>query len=835
MSAPDPGDARLAAVRRIEGTAVGSRVLHRLSTLATRLLEADGAQIGLEGGSEPVADALAVAVVAVAPAPLVVVDATRDPRTAQLPAVLAGELGACLGMPLTVFDGQVVGALTVCAVHRRPWSERDLALLRQLADAVATELELAAHSREFEADRLRFELAIDAAGMGSFDWDLASGRLNGDDRLLAIFGHDRDSFDETITSFARRLHPDDRERAAEALQTAIETVGEYEAEFRIVLPSGETRWILGRGRVVAGADGAAAHLLGAGYDTTSVRLGDARISRILEAMNAAFFALDRQWRFSYVNAEAERVLERSREEMLDGVIWELFPAAVGSTFEQNYRAAMDQGEECLFEAYYPEPLDAWFEVRVWPSPDGLSVYFLDITARRSAEQQARRSTARLALVAEVTAAMQAVPVGEDPDDSGEQAALQRIAEALVPVLGDWVIISLVDEDGRMRDVASWHHDPDRRAAVERYAHVRLPALTVDAPIVRALASGQVRVVDDVAAAVGRGLSEGEAREAYWALAPRSAVTLPLAARGRTVGALSIYRSAEREGADPDDVATMTDVAIRVALAMDNVRLYAQQRRLSEELQRSLLTAPPQPEQAEIVVRYRPAMVAAEVGGDWYDAFLQPSGATVLVIGDVVGHDTAAAAAMGQLRGMLRGIAYRGSGPAAVLTELDVAIDGLRMGTMATAAIVRLEQSAQERAEGTTRLRWSNAGHPAPLVLHADGRIDDLSGERAELMLGVDPAAHRTERVITVTHGATVLLYTDGLVEGRDLPLDEGMARLRAALVALADRPLGQLCDTVIDRLRPAGLQDDVALVALRLHSDDRARSSPAPSPAPRSD
>jgi serine phosphatase RsbU (regulator of sigma subunit) len=225
-----------------------------------------------------------------------------------------------------------------------------------------------------------------------------------------------------------------------------------------------------------------------------------------------------------------------------------------------------------------------------------------------------------------------------------------------------------------------------------------------------------------------------------------------------------------------------------------------------------------------VVRYRPAVEVAEVGGDWYDAFLQPSGATVVVIGDVVGHDTAAAAAMGQLRGMLRGIAYRdGPGPAAVLTELDAAIQGLGMGTMATAAIARVEQTPEERAAGLTRLRWSNAGHPPPLLLHEDGRVEELATPRAELMLGVDPSARRTDSVVTVRRGATLLLYTDGLVEDRDLPLDDGIARLRSAVTALAGEPLAVLCDQVIERLRPEGLQDDVALVAIRLHREDRPR------------
>jgi hypothetical protein len=380
------------------------------------------------------------------------------------------------------------------------------------------------------------------------------------------------------------------------------------------------------------------------------------------------------------------------------------------------------------------------------------VYVLDVTERRVAEAQASRSAARLAVIAQVAAEVSDA-LGEV---GGEEEAVRRLARAVVPVLGDWVIASLIGEDGRLHDIVGWHADPEMRDLAVRYSDLRLSALTSTAPIVEALRSGQPMIVDDVPEAVGRTLPAGEVREVFEALDPRTAVALSLRARGRTVGALSVYTSGDRPPADADDVATLREVADRVALALDNSRLYEQQRRLAEGLQRSLLTAPPEPDHAEIVVRYRPAMRAAEVGGDWYDAFLQPSGATVLVIGDVVGHDTAAAAAMGQLRGMLRGIAYRdGAGPAAVLTELDAAIQGLGMGTMATAAIARIEQTAQERAAGTTRLRWSNAGHPPPLLIHHDGRIEELITSRAELMLGVDPATARTETVVTVRRGATL--------------------------------------------------------------------------------
>jgi PAS domain S-box-containing protein len=844
VTAPEPLagslEGRLAAVRRLESTALGSRAVQRLTGLAVRLLGADAASVSLLGDVEtvvggdglpsgslgrqvPLDESLGAHVLDSGPGPLVVSDAAHEPGVTGLAQVADGRVGALLGAPLVVFDGTPVGALTVYARQPRSWTENETTLVRQLADSVATELELSALGREFEAHRLRFELAIDAAEIGSFDWDLVTGRLVWDDRLVQLFGYDRATFDETIDAFAARIHRDDRERVLQALTTAAKTCGEYDEEFRVVLPTGETRWIQGRGRALADDRGMAVRLLGAGFDTTNQRHGDARVARVLEVMRSAFFSLDRGWRFAYVNAEAERVLGRTREELLGGSIWELFPAAAGSDFEEHYRGAMATGEERVFEAYYPAPLEAWYEVRAWPGPDGLSVYFLDVTERRSAEELARRSTERLSLVADVTAALSATLTS----GQGEEVALQRVAESVVPVLGDWVIVSLADADtdgGRLRDVGSWHRDPARRALAARYAELRLAAMPPDAPILRALATGQVRTVDDVGAAVGRTLPPGEVSDVFWQLAPQSAVTLPMSARGRTLGALSIYRSADRVQADEDDVVTARDLASRIALALDNSRLYEQQRRLAEGLQRSMLTEPPQPDHAEIVVRYRPAVEVAEVGGDWYDAFLQPSGATMVVIGDVVGHDTEAAAAMGQLRGMLRGIAYReGPGPAAVLTELDAAVQGLGMGTMATAAIARVEQTPDERAAGLTRLRWSNAGHPPPLLLHEDGRIEELANPRAELMLGVEPSARRTDSVVTVARGATLLLYTDGLVEGRDLPLDEGIARLRSAVAELAGEPLGVLCDAVIERLRPEGLQDDVALVAIRLHREDRPR------------
>ena len=534
-------------------------------------------------------------------------------------------------------------------------------------------------------------------------------------------------------------------------------------------------------------------------------------------MSAAFYSLDSDWRFTYVNAEAERLLGRPREELLGGVIWELFPAAVGSDFDVNYRAAAATGESRTFEAYYPAPLEGWYELRVWPSPDALSVYFIDITERRAAQAELQRVARRAQLVADVTTDLSDTLVAEH--------AVARLARLLVPELADFALVTLVDEDGGLRDVGWAHVDPELQEVAERYAALRLESLKPTSFIAATLRTGMPTVLtEDVTQRLAAVFEPGEAHDLLLRLAPSSAAILPMQARNRTVGLLSIFNGPGGRRFDEAEVATARDVAARAALALDNARLFAQQRELAEELQRSLLTPPPEPDHVEVVVRYAAAARAAQVGGDWYDAFLQPDGATMLVIGDVVGHDTAAAAAMGQVRGLLRGIAFTTEqGPAEVLTRLDAAIEGLQVGTTATVVVARLEQTPEERDRGITHLRWSNAGHPPPMAVTPAGEVLVLAGVEADLLLGIDPESPRTSTKVTLDRGATVLLYTDGLVERRGQSLDEGLGRLREALGELAALPLAELCDALMRRLLPPTRDDDVAMVAVRLHRQDEPR------------
>jgi serine phosphatase RsbU (regulator of sigma subunit) len=685
-----------------------------------------------------------------------------------------------------------------------------------------------------EADRLRAELAMDAAGIGTFDWDLVTGQLDWDDRLIEQFGYNPATFTRTIEGFNARLHPDDLPRVTQALQSAIDTCGDFQAIYRVCLPDGATRWVSARGRTLCDPDGTATRLLGAASDITREHEADQGVARVLEAMPAAFFSLNRQWQFTYVNAHAQRMLQPVSGDLIGQVIWEAFPDAVGTPFEEHYRQAMSSRQTRTFEAYYPPPLDSHYEVLAWPSPDGVAVYFLDITARRQetqrASEQAQRAAqaaARLELLAAVTDQLGGTMLAEQ--------AVARLARLVVPALADWCVVTLVDDDdlagGRrtLRDVGWWHAREDLRPVVEAYGSARIPALRDQAFLLRALATGERIILDrDATSRIREVLTPGPATELLEQLAPESFVVLPLRARDRTVGLLTLFNDAARGPMSAADLVTAGEVAARAGMALDNARLYRQQRLLAEELQRSLLTAPPEPDHAEVVVRYLPAVEAAAVGGDWYDAFFQADGATILVIGDVAGHDIAAAAAMGQLRGLLRGIATsHGTGPADVLTRLDNSMALLDLGTMATATVARLEQTMDERLRGVTRLRWANAGHLPPLVLAPDGTVTELHNRRAELLLGVNPATLRTDSVAVLDRGTTVLLYTDGLIERRDSDLDAGITRLKAALAELTDLPLQDLCDQLLHRLVDGRPDDDVALVAVRLHRQDRPRPAEA--------
>ncbi|MGA8209542.1 MAG: PP2C family protein-serine/threonine phosphatase, partial [Nocardioidaceae bacterium] len=268
---------------------------------------------------------------------------------------------------------------------------------------------------------------------------------------------------------------------------------------------------------------------------------------------------------------------------------------------------------------------------------------------------------------------------------------------------------------------------------------------------------------------------------------------------------------ERPELTAAEAAAAVEVAERAARVLEHAHSYDQVRTLSEQLQRSMLTEPVQPEGIEIAVSYTPASQAAQVGGDWYDAFVQPDGATMVVVGDVIGHDSASAAAMGHLRALTRGIAYStGDSPAGVLTAVACAMDGLDVDTIATAVLARLQRDPDT---GLTRMTWSSAGHPPALLRRPDGSTELLESE--DLLLGLVADAPREDHHLVLEPGSVVLMFTDGLVERRGEAISVGLSRLQAVVDEGHDLVLPDLLAHLHRELLPMDPDDDVAVLALQ--------------------
>ncbi|MFD6176205.1 MULTISPECIES: SpoIIE family protein phosphatase [unclassified Isoptericola] len=294
--------------------------------------------------------------------------------------------------------------------------------------------------------------------------------------------------------------------------------------------------------------------------------------------------------------------------------------------------------------------------------------------------------------------------------------------------------------------------------------------------------------------------------------------LPMVVDDRLLGVVVLQWRGPHDH-DDESRRTAATLASCVAQALVRIRVLEDRHRVATTLQAAMLTDLPHVPYLELASTYASATRTDKVGGDWYDAVELDPRSTVLMIGDVTGHDMQAAARMGQLRSMLRTLAwYQDAPPARLLRELDRANRGLGLTATGTATVARLDRTGPGEpgtGDDACRLWWSSAGHPRPVVVRADGHVEELTG-RPDLMLGVDPSAARRDHAAELRPGDTLLLYTDGLVESRTVSYVERVQRLIGVLEELRACPTAELPQAIVDRMVPGTQRDDVAVLAARV-------------------
>jgi PAS domain S-box-containing protein len=446
---------------------------------------------------------------------------------------------------------------------------------------------------------------------------------------------------------------------------------------------------------------------------------------------------------------------------------------------------------------------------------------LDITERKRAEQErdlllareqlarveAVRARRRLALLAAAGTTLSA--------SLDYKATLEGIARLVVPELADWCLVDVLEEDGSVKQLAAAHADPGKKALLRQLLSHRRFGEDAPGTVARVLRTGRSILLSEASDALLAERATGEEHlEVLRRLEIRSLMSVPLLARGRTLGAVTLVSSDPDRLYGEEDLSLAEGLAYRCALAVDNARLYRERSHIARTLQRSLLPRLPEVSGIQIGVEYLPMGQENEVGGDFYDLIHTEGKRWLAVIGDVCGKGAAAAAVTALTRYTIRAVAMREDEPSTVLRGLNEAmLRQLGDDQFCTVACARLQP-----APGGFELDVARGGHPVPLLVRADGSVEAVVPKGRALGVFLDPGL-AVQRV-RLGPGDAAVFYTDGITEARGPDGSFfGEGRLRDLLRSCAGLDAPAIAEKMRDVTLEFGegnLRDDLAVLVLRV-------------------
>ncbi len=569
---------------------------------------------------------------------------------------------------------------------------------------------------------------------------------------------------------------------------------------------------------------------------TAFPIGE-HLGTLLDASTEAIVVYDRAFRFLYLNAEAERLMGDVRERFFGRVLWDLFPDRA-APFQEPLTRAMTERVPLTFEAEYA-PTHTWTEGRCLPlaksggdtedteqdaregegasdpgvpgSP-ALAVFFRNVTERHEAaraREEAEAARGRMTFLAEASAILTA--------SLDYEATLDAMVRIVVPDLCDWCAIQMPRADGAVIETVAVAHIDPAKETWGRELNRRYPT-RIEEPhgVAHVLRTGEPLFLPEIAPeALAASAKDEEHRRIIRELGFRSAVAVPLVARGGTLGVLLLVTTDESgRRLDGSDFAFAQELAGRAAIAIDNARLRTREHNIAERLQAAL-----QPELPgtvpglELKAFYQPALAEATIGGDFYDVFSIEKGCFALVVADLSGKGLAAAAQVATVRHMLRALLYHNE---TTVAEAVTRLNGMLVEHDLLEGFATLFVGAYDVNQCT--LTYVNAGQEPGLVLRkATGVIDEM--EPTGTVLGGFAGATFTERLIPLAPGDVIALFTDGLTEaGRNrkdllgVPGVSAVFRESTDQADSAEEIVVRMIVGVEERVTPGGIRDDACLL-----------------------
>ncbi|MDW4904107.1 SpoIIE family protein phosphatase [Streptomyces sp. ADMS] len=560
----------------------------------------------------------------------------------------------------------------------------------------------------------------------------------------------------------------------------------------------------------------------------AVTQGPASLERAIRQASVSMSAFDTNQRYAWLN-NAACDLMGIEEQALIGQFYgdtDIVPDdRISQGFLLNLREVARTGVPVRYETFGKDVGDgreyAW-SLEMWPVRDDLgAITSVGIAAFDSSEQHwARR---RLALLNEAATAIGTTLDVVRTAEELVELAVSRFADFVSVDLLDWVLGA--DEPPA---------PPAGEIMLRRVAHGSVTEGTPEAviplgakdvyppstPPVRAMAEGRALLGRVGERAFDEWVAERNAREPVgrpYRQGVHSMVTVPLRARGTTLGVAVFLRIARPDPYTEDDVVLAEELASRAAVCVDNARRFARERTTALALQHSLLPRGlPGQAAVEVAHRYLPCGSVAGIGGDWFDVIPLSGSRVALCVGDVVGHGIQSSATMGRLRTAVRTLADVDLPPDELLTHLDDLVthladgeDGEDVAELGATCLYAVYDPVSRR------LTLASAGHPPPAVVPPGG-VAELIEVAAGPPLGVGGLPFEATE-LKLAEGSLIALYTDGLIEDRDRDIDHATAELCRAL-NLPGASLDAMCDAVLKSVLPEQPGDDVALLLARTHA-----------------